>query len=107
MAIPPKPWPTGMVEQPEPLVRRVLAPNPSPYTYTGTQTYLVGNAGQLAVIDPGPDDADHLAALEAAIGGAQVTAIMCTHTHRDHSPAAVPLAQRTGAPVGLRAAGPA
>ncbi|MXP13293.1 MBL fold metallo-hydrolase [Altererythrobacter confluentis] len=99
MAIPPKPWPTGMVEQPEPLVRRVLAPNPSPYTYTGTQTYLVGNAGQLAVIDPGPDDADHLAALEAAIGGAQVTAIMCTHTHRDHSPAAVPLAQRTGAPV--------
>lgn len=99
MAIPPKPWPTGLVEQPEPLVRRVLAPNPSPYTYTGTQTYLVGNAGTIAVIDPGPDDAEHLASLEAAIGDAKVGAIMCTHTHRDHSPAARPLAQRTGAPI--------
>ncbi|MDZ4306863.1 MBL fold metallo-hydrolase [Allopontixanthobacter sp.] len=99
MAIPPKPWPTGLVEQPEPLVRRVLAPNPSPYTYTGTQTYLVGNAGTIAVIDPGPDDPDHLAALEAAIGDAKIGAIMCTHTHRDHSPAAMPLAQRTGAPI--------
>lgn len=99
MAIPPKPWPTGKVEQPEPLVRRVLAPNPSPYTYTGTQTYLVGNAGQIAVIDPGPDDEDHLGALVAAIGDAEVAAIMCTHTHRDHSPAAKPLSQRTGAPI--------
>ena len=99
MVIPPKPWPTGLAEQPEPLVRRVLAPNPSPYTYTGTQTYLVGNAGTIAVIDPGPDDARHLAALEAAIGDARVGAIMCTHTHRDHSPAAKPLAQRTGAPI--------
>ena len=46
---PPKPWPTGLAEQPEPLVRRVLAPNPSPYTYTGTQTYIVGDAGRVAV----------------------------------------------------------
>ncbi len=99
MAIPPKPWPTGLIEQPEALVRRVLAPNPSPYTYTGTQTYLVGNAGTIAVIDPGPGDARHLAALEAAIGDHQVGAIMCTHTPRDHSPAAKPLARRTGAPI--------
>ena len=97
--IPPKPWPTGLVEQPEPLVRRILAPNPSPYTFTGTQTYLVGNAGDVAVIDPGPDDPDHIAAITAAIGGDRLIAIMCTHTHRDHSPAAKPLAALTGAPI--------
>ena len=99
MAIPPKPWPTGLVEHPEPLVRRILAPNPSPYTYTGTQTYLVGNAGDVAVIDPGPDDPDHIAAITAALGDARLAAIMCTHTHRDHSPAAKPLAELTGAPI--------
>ncbi|WP_095011970.1 MBL fold metallo-hydrolase [Tsuneonella mangrovi] len=96
---PPKPWPTGLVEQPEPLVRRVLAPNPSPYTYTGTQTYLVGADERIAVIDPGPDEPEHVAALLAAIGDAEVAAIMCTHTHRDHSPAARPLADKTGAPI--------
>ena len=86
MALPPQPWPTGQVEQLEPLVRRVLAANASPWTYTGTQTYLVGTDEGLAVIDPGPADADHLAALQAAIGDAKVCAIMCTHTHRDHGP---------------------
>ena len=99
MAMPPQPWPTGEVEPLEPLVRRVLAPNGSPFTYTGTQTYLVGGPDGVAVIDPGPAEADHLAALERAIGGASVVAILCTHTHRDHSPAAAPLAERTGAPV--------
>ena len=99
MAMPPQPWPTGEVEPLEPLVRRVLAPNGSPFTYTGTQTYLVGGPDGVAVIDPGPAEADHLAALERAIGGAPVVAILCTHTHRDHSPAAAPLAERTGAPV--------
>lgn len=99
MALPPKPWPTGMAEQCEPLVRRVLAPNPSPYTYTGTQTYIVGNAGDVAVIDPGPADEAHINAILAAIDDAKVVAIMCTHTHRDHSPAAAPLSERTGAPV--------
>jgi len=99
MAIPPKPWPTGLVETPEPLVRRVLAPNASPYTYTGTQTYLVGAEHEIAVIDPGPDQADHVDAIMAAIGDAKITAIMCTHTHRDHSPAAKPLAEKTGAPI--------
>ena len=99
--IPPKPWPTGKAEQVEPLVRRVLAPNPSPYTYTGTQTYVVGVSGgpDCAVIDPGPNEADHIAAIIEAIGERKVIAIMCTHTHRDHSPAAAPLAQRTGAAV--------
>jgi len=97
--IPPKPWPTGKAEQLEPLVRRVLAPNPSPYTYTGTQTYLVGGDEGLAVIDPGPDEPEHVEALHAAIGDARVLAIMCTHTHRDHSPAATPLKERTGAPL--------
>ncbi|MFA9201454.1 MAG: MBL fold metallo-hydrolase [Cypionkella sp.] len=96
---PPKPWPTGASERLEPLVRRVLAPNPSPYTYTGTQTYLVGGEGALAVIDPGPEDPAHIAALRAAIGDSPVAAIMCTHTHRDHSPAARPLAEATGAPI--------
>jgi len=99
MALPPQPWPTGVTETLEPLVRRVLAPNPSPFTYTGTQTYLVGAASELGVIDPGPDDPGHLAALDAAIGDAKVVAICCTHTHRDHSPAAAPLSRKTGAPV--------
>ncbi len=99
MAIPPKPWPTGIAEQCEALVRRVLAPNPSPYTYTGTQTYIVGAGKEVAVIDPGPADEAHLDAILQAVGEARVTAIMCTHTHRDHSPAAAPLAERTGAPI--------
>lgn len=99
MALPPQPWPTGLVTRPEPLVRRVLAPNASPYTYTGTQTYLVGDERAVVVIDPGPAEDAHLDALTAAIGSAQVVAIACTHTHRDHSPAAAPLAARTGAPI--------
>ena len=90
--------PTGQALALDPLVTRVLAPNPSPFTYTGTQTYLVGTTA-LAVIDPGPDDPRHIEALVAAIGGRAVTAILCTHTHRDHSPAAAPLKALTGAPI--------
>ncbi|MBV2147755.1 MBL fold metallo-hydrolase [Sphingobium sp. AS12] len=90
--------PTGVAIPLSPLVARVLAPNPSPFTFTGTQTYVVGT-GDMAVIDPGPDEADHLAALMAAIAGRPVVAIVCTHTHRDHSPAARPLSAMTGAPV--------
>ncbi len=99
--IPPKPWPTGLADPVEPLVRRVLAPNPSPYTYTGTQTYVVGEAEgpDCAVIDPGPNDPAHIDAIMAAIAGRTVIAIMCTHTHRDHSPAAAPLTKLTGAPI--------
>ena len=105
--IPPKPWPTGIAEQVEPLVRRVLAPNPSPYTYTGTETYIIGAGDEVAVIDPGPagtgsadtHGAGQVDAILEAIGDAKVVAISCTHTHRDHSPAAIPLKAATGAPI--------
>jgi glyoxylase-like metal-dependent hydrolase (beta-lactamase superfamily II) len=90
--------PYAILEELEPGIARVLAHNPSAFTYYGTQTYIVGNA-ELAVIDPGPDLPDHLDALEKAIGGRRLLAIMCTHTHRDHSPATRPLAERTGAPI--------
>jgi glyoxylase-like metal-dependent hydrolase (beta-lactamase superfamily II) len=90
--------PTGAAIRLEPLVARVLADNPSPFTYTGTQSYLVGTS-DLAVIDPGPDLPDHLDALRAAIADRPVRAILCTHTHRDHSPASRPLAAATGAPI--------
>jgi glyoxylase-like metal-dependent hydrolase (beta-lactamase superfamily II) len=110
MDAPPKPWPTGLSEQCEPLVRRVLAPNASHYTYTGTQTYLVGSQSDVAVIDPGPagtgvaGHADthgegHVAAILAAVGSARIAAIMCTHTHRDHSPAAAELKALSGAQI--------
>lgn len=89
---------TSVAIQLEPLVTRVLAANPSPFTYTGTQTYLVGTS-DVAVIDPGPDLPEHLDALIAAISGRPVRAILCTHTHRDHSPASRPLAAATGAPI--------
>ncbi|RMF73715.1 MAG: MBL fold metallo-hydrolase [Alphaproteobacteria bacterium] len=82
-----------------PLVELVLAPNPGPFTYTGTQTYLVSNAGAVVVIDPGPEDERHLEALMAAIGPRPVSHILVTHTHRDHSALAPALARRTGAPV--------
>jgi glyoxylase-like metal-dependent hydrolase (beta-lactamase superfamily II) len=94
----PAAMPTGILMQLTPLVGRVLAPNPSPFTYTGTQTYVVG-ARDVAVIDPGPDEPAHRGALMAAIGGRPVTAIVCTHTHRDHSPGAGPLGKAVGAPI--------
>jgi glyoxylase-like metal-dependent hydrolase (beta-lactamase superfamily II) len=99
MQFPERPWPTGLSQQCEPLVRRVLAPNPSAFSYTGTQSYIVGAGARVAVIDPGPAEQAHVAALIAAIGDAEIAAIMCTHTHHDHSPAAAPLAMATGAPV--------
>jgi glyoxylase-like metal-dependent hydrolase (beta-lactamase superfamily II) len=81
-----------------PLVRRVVAPNPGPFTFTGTCSYVVGR-GRVAVIDPGPDDAGHVAALLAAVRGETVTHIVVSHTHRDHSPAARALKAATGAPI--------
>ncbi len=80
------------------LVRRVVAENPGPFTFHGTNTHLIGER-ELAVIDPGPDDEAHVAAILAAAGGAAITAILVTHTHRDHSPAARRLAALTGATV--------
>jgi len=82
----------------EPLVRRLLAPNPSPFTYTGTETYIVGR-GEVAVIDPGPDLPDHVDAILAATEGERIRTILCTHTHRDHSPASRALQAATGAPI--------
>jgi glyoxylase-like metal-dependent hydrolase (beta-lactamase superfamily II) len=90
--------PYELLETLEPGIARVLAHNPSAFTYYGTQTYLIGNE-EVAVVDPGPDLPEHVEALLHAIGGRRVAAIMCTHTHRDHSPAAKPLANVTGAPV--------
>ena len=90
--------PYAKLDQLKPGIARVLAHNPSAFTYYGTQTYLIGT-DRIAVIDPGPDLPEHVDALERAIGGRPVEAIMCTHTHRDHSPAARPLAERTGAPI--------
>jgi glyoxylase-like metal-dependent hydrolase (beta-lactamase superfamily II) len=89
---------TGRVERLGGRIRRILAPNPSPFTYTGTQTYIIGE-GEVAVIDPGPDLPAHLDALAAALEGERVAAILCTHTHRDHSPASRPLKAATGAPI--------
>ncbi|MEO0939805.1 MAG: MBL fold metallo-hydrolase [Pseudomonadota bacterium] len=90
--------PIGVAEGMEPRLRRIVAPNPSPMTYRGTNSYIVGQA-DLAVIDPGPESAAHLEAILSAIGATPVRMIIVTHTHIDHSPLARPLAARTGAPV--------
>ncbi|MCZ8102894.1 MAG: MBL fold metallo-hydrolase [Burkholderiales bacterium] len=90
--------PAGTMVAVSPLVRRIVAPNPSPFTFTGTCTYVVGR-GAVAVIDPGPADAAHVQALLAGIAGETVEAIVVTHTHRDHSPGARLLQERTGAPI--------
>jgi glyoxylase-like metal-dependent hydrolase (beta-lactamase superfamily II) len=88
----------GLAQQLHPLVRRVLAPNPSAFTYSGTQTYLVGR-GEVAVIDPGPELEGHIDAILAATAGERIVAILCTHTHRDHSPAAKAVKEATGAEI--------
>jgi glyoxylase-like metal-dependent hydrolase (beta-lactamase superfamily II) len=91
-------WPAGKSEELHPLIRRLLAPNPSAFTYTGTQSYIVGR-GEVAIIDPGPDLPEHVDAILDALSGERLVAIVCTHTHRDHSPASRPLAEATGAPI--------
>jgi glyoxylase-like metal-dependent hydrolase (beta-lactamase superfamily II) len=80
-----------------PLVSRVLAPNPGPFTFKGTGVYIVGADAGVAVIDPGPDLPEHLAALKRVIGSRRVSHILVTHTHRDHSPAAAMLKAWSGA----------
>ena len=80
-----------------PLVTRLLAPNPGPFTFRGTGVYLVGGSGAVAVIDPGPLRDDHLAALKHAIGRRKVSHILITHTHRDHSESADALKAWSGA----------
>jgi len=88
----------GRCDQLSPLIRRVIANNPGPFTYVGTGTYIVGR-DEVAVIDPGPDDPVHLEAILGAIPGERVTHIVITHHHSDHSPLAGPLKARTGAPI--------
>jgi glyoxylase-like metal-dependent hydrolase (beta-lactamase superfamily II) len=87
----------GRAQRLSPKVERLLANNPSPFTFRGTGVYLVGDDRHVAVIDPGPDDPAHIASLLAAIGSRKVGHILVTHTHRDHSPAAAALKKATGA----------
>jgi glyoxylase-like metal-dependent hydrolase (beta-lactamase superfamily II) len=83
-----------------PRITRVLAPNPSASTLTGTNTYLIHADGVIGVVDPGPEDAAHVrAVLDAAEPLGRVAALLVTHGHADHLPAAVPLAAATGAPI--------
>lgn len=107
----------GRRDQVSPLIQRVIAENPGPFTFTGTGTYIVGRdtpGAPVAVIDPGPPDGAHLEALLAAVAGRTVSHVLVTHTHRDHSPLARPLAEATGAtilaaeppPVVIHASGP-
>ena len=88
----------GLADQVTPMIRRVICNNPGGFTFHGTGTYIIGR-GEVAVIDPGPLDNEHIAALENAVTGEQVTHILITHTHRDHSPAAKPFKKLTGAPT--------
>jgi glyoxylase-like metal-dependent hydrolase (beta-lactamase superfamily II) len=90
--------PHGLAVAVSPLVRRLVAPNGGPFTFTGTCSYLVGQT-DVVIIDPGPENDAHFAALVAAIGDAAVSAIVVTHTHKDHSPLARRLKALTGASI--------
>lgn len=94
----------GQAAEVSPLVRRVVAPNPGAFTFTGTGVYIIGH-GDVAVIDPGPDMAEHFEALKRALDGERVTHVLVTHSHMDHSPLAHPLAKWAGCKV--YAGGPA
>lgn len=88
----------GVADQVSPLIRRVIAPNPSAFTLHGTGSYIIGH-GQVAVIDPGPDDPKHIEAILNAVKGETVSHIVITHTHRDHSPGAALLQAETDAEI--------
>ncbi|HVV63388.1 MAG TPA: MBL fold metallo-hydrolase [Pseudolabrys sp.] len=88
----------GRVDEVMPGVRRVMADNPGPFTFKGTMSYIIGR-GKVAIVDPGPDDPHHVAALLDAVRGETVTHIFVTHTHRDHSPAVPRVKAATGATV--------
>ena len=88
----------GVCDQLTPLVRRVIANNPGGFTFTGTGTYIIGNKN-IAVIDPGPIDNDHYNALIKATSGQEITHILLTHNHNDHSPLAKKLKSETGAKI--------
>ncbi|HUU65860.1 MAG TPA: MBL fold metallo-hydrolase [Methyloceanibacter sp.] len=88
----------GVAEEVAPEVRRIVANNPGPYTFLGTNTYIVGS-GQVAVIDPGPADAAHLAAIAKATRGERISHILITHSHRDHCDGALPLQAMLGGEI--------
>ena len=86
------------VQQITPMIRRVVARNPSNFTFHGTNTYIIGH-GNVAVIDPGPMIEEHLEALKSALKDDTVEHILVTHTHNDHSPGAVPLREKIGGQI--------
>ena len=88
----------GIADTLSPLIRRLVAPNPSPFTFSGTCTYIVGD-NDLVIIDPGPDTPAHADRLRALIGTSRLAAILVTHTHKDHSPLAKILKAETGATI--------
>jgi glyoxylase-like metal-dependent hydrolase (beta-lactamase superfamily II) len=88
----------GVVEQVSPLIRRVIAKNPGPFTFTGTGVYIIGH-GDVCVIDPGPDMDEHFEALKSILDGETVNHVLVTHSHMDHSPLAHPLARWAGCSV--------
>ncbi len=91
--------PIGIAVEINPMLRRIIAPNPSPMTYRGTNTYLLGHR-EIAVIDPGPLNEAHLVAILDALRPEQsISHILVTHSHKDHSPLAAPLSKATGIPV--------
>lgn len=89
----------GVAEQLSPLIVRVIADNPGPFTYTGTGVYIVGAGDSVCVIDPGPTTPNHVAAIDKALEGKSVSHVLVTHHHIDHSPLAAPLAAKHGCKV--------
>ncbi|MCP5382454.1 MAG: MBL fold metallo-hydrolase [Kordiimonadaceae bacterium] len=90
--------PYGVIENISPLIRRITANNPAPYTFKGTGTYIIGHKN-VAVIDPGPDMPDHIKAIISSLKGERISHILVTHNHTDHSPGARPLAELCGAKI--------
>ena len=89
----------GVPDRLSPLVTRVIANNPGPFTYTGTGVFIVGRGDSVCVIDPGPTTPEHVAAMDKALEGKSVSHVLVTHHHIDHSPLAVPLAEKHGCEV--------
>lgn len=88
----------GEIEVISPTIRRITAKNPAPFTFKGTGTYIIGQ-GSVAVIDPGPNLPQHIAAIQSELNGETISHILVTHNHQDHSPAAVPLSKQCGAKI--------
>lgn len=90
--------PSGVLQRVSPLIRRIVAPNSGPFTFTGTCTYVIGH-GKVAVLDPGPLDPGHIETIVSSLQGETIAQIIVTHTHKDHSPGAAALKELTDAPI--------